>query len=370
MPSNKVKLGTLIGILDHRNEKGELGVESVRGISTQKAFIETKADMEGVSLSSYKIVPPGSFAYVPDTSRRGEKISLAFNDSDQAYLVSSISVVFSVLSGDLDPLFLFMFFNRPEFDRYARFNSWGSVREAFTWQEMCDIEIALPSLSLQRSYSAIYKNLMNNKAAIEAGVLELQSVLNSLLDDAKKKYPFVSVSGLLEEIDRRNADGVLKEVRGIDIHKRFIKTVADVSKVDIKKYKVVLPGEIAFSGMQTGRDECIRIALNSGERPILISPAYSVFKVNKGKANPTYIQMWFSRAESDRRGWFMSDSSIRANLDLDRFFETKIPLPPLGIQCSYEKFFTCFEQRRYIAESFKNMLSNLCSILLVGAGLS
>ena len=104
-------------------------------------------------------------------------------------------------------------------------------------------------------------------------------------------------------------------------------SVANIYNVDLSKYKLVKNGQFAFSGMQTGRDECIRIALYHGEKPIIISPAYTVFAVKENTVLPEYVMMWFSRKEMDRLGWFMSDSSIRTNLDLDRFYEMEIPIP-------------------------------------------
>lgn len=72
------KLGKLIELTDERNYSGKYSLDSVKGISTGKAFIDTKANMEGVSLDSYKVVNPGEFSYVPDTSRRGDKIPLCW----------------------------------------------------------------------------------------------------------------------------------------------------------------------------------------------------------------------------------------------------------------------------------------------------
>ena len=149
----KYKLGSLITQSELRNSDNAYTVESVVGLSTQKQTIKTKADMEGVSLTSYKLMPPHYFAYVPDTSRRGDKISLALNTTAETFLVSSISVVFSVSRSDiLLTDYLFMYFNRPEFDRYARFNSWGSARETFDWSEMCDIDIELPPIEIEQKY--------------------------------------------------------------------------------------------------------------------------------------------------------------------------------------------------------------------------
>src|SRR5699024_1148294 len=114
---------------------------------------ETKADMQGVSLKSYKIVKPDYFAYVTVTSRNGEKITLAYNDTEETYIVSSSYVVFKIKRKDLiNSHYLFMYFNRPEFDRYSRYNSWGSARETFSWDDMCNIELELPDLPTQEKF--------------------------------------------------------------------------------------------------------------------------------------------------------------------------------------------------------------------------
>lgn len=108
--------------------------------------------MEGVSLKPYILVKPDSFAYVTVTSRNGEKITIAHNDTKETFIVSSSYVVFKVKRTDLIlSEYLFMYFNRTEFDRYSRFNSWGSARETFSWQEMCDIDIELPPIDVQKS---------------------------------------------------------------------------------------------------------------------------------------------------------------------------------------------------------------------------
>lgn len=158
MGLTKYKLGDLIELSYERNSDLTYDINNVKGISIQKKFIETKADMEGVPLRSYFLVKPDNFAYVTVTSRNGEKITLAHNTTASTYIVSSSYIVFGVKRKDiLLPDYLFMYFNRPEFDRYARFNSWGSARETFSWEEMCDVEIEIPSVEIQQKYSKIYK---------------------------------------------------------------------------------------------------------------------------------------------------------------------------------------------------------------------
>ena len=162
MALTKYKLGELIEVVDERNAEGQYKLDSVRGISIEKIFIETKADMSGVSLNPYFVVKPDSFAYVPVTSRNGSKITIAHNITEQTYIVSSSYIVFKIARKDiLLSDYLFMYFNRPEFDRYSRFHSWGSARETFSWAEMCNIEIDLPSLEIQKKFSNVCVALMN-----------------------------------------------------------------------------------------------------------------------------------------------------------------------------------------------------------------
>ncbi len=120
----KVRLGDLIEECNERNRDNALTLDALKGISTGKRFIETKANMDGVSLSCYKVVAPRQFAYVADTSRRGNKVALAFNSGSEAVLISSIYTAFRSRNEDvLFPEYLFLLFKRTEFDRYARYNS-------------------------------------------------------------------------------------------------------------------------------------------------------------------------------------------------------------------------------------------------------
>ena len=130
-----IELGNYISLCDSKNDKLEYGINSVRGISIEKKFIDTKANMEGVSLKPYSVVKPNEFAYVTVTSRNGDKISLARNSSNEAYICSSSYIVFKVNKPEeLLPEYLSMLFEQDEFDRYSRFNSWGSARETFDWE--------------------------------------------------------------------------------------------------------------------------------------------------------------------------------------------------------------------------------------------
>lgn len=149
------KIGQYLVESDQRNESG-LSVDFVRGLSTNKEMILTKANMNGVGLDGYKTVAPGQIAYVPDTSRRGDKISLGFNDTNDTYIVSAIYTVFGTNTEYLIPEYLMLFLTRSEFDRYARYNSWGSARETFDWEEMCNVQIPIPDIKVQKAIAEVY----------------------------------------------------------------------------------------------------------------------------------------------------------------------------------------------------------------------
>ena len=137
----------------------------------------------------------------------------------------------------------------------------------------------------------------------------------------------VKIGNFISVCDIRNTGRKDFPVIGINRDKEFMPTVANLEGVDISKYKVVTKGTFVFSGMQTGRDICIRIGLYDQDTPALISPAYTTFTINENAIIPEYFFMFFNREESDRYGWFISDSSVRANLDWPRFLDIKIPLP-------------------------------------------
>ena len=207
MALTKYKLGELIEQSDIRNTDGKYTVDDVKGISTGKAFIDTKANMDGVSLSSYKVVRKNEFAYVADTSRRGDKIAVAFNSSETAILISSIYTVFRVKATDLlNSDYLFMYFNRPEFDRYARFNSWGSARETFDWSEFCDIDIELPDLPTQCKYVDVYNSMLDNQRAYEYGLDDLKLVCDGYIEDLRRKMGTEPIGPYIVPCDERNSN--------------------------------------------------------------------------------------------------------------------------------------------------------------------
>lgn len=151
-------LGDFIRQVDVRNTDGK--EENLLGVSVQKMFIPSIANTVGTDFTKYKVVKRGQFTYIPDTSRRGDKIGIALLTDYDEGLVSNIYTVFEVNDeNELLPEYLMLWFSRPEFDRYARFKSHGSVREIMDWDEMCKVELPVPSIDKQRSIVKAYQTI-------------------------------------------------------------------------------------------------------------------------------------------------------------------------------------------------------------------
>lgn len=185
-------IGEYIELCEEKNEDLKYGLDSVRGVSIEKKLIDTKADMNGVSLKPYYLIKPEEFAYVTVTSRNGEKISLAINDSDETYICSSSYVVFrSKDKAKLLPQYLMLYFSRLEFNRYARFNSWGSARETFDWAEMCNVRIPIPDLSVQKAIADIYGCYIERKSICEKLKTQIKDIcpvlINGSIEEARKE---------------------------------------------------------------------------------------------------------------------------------------------------------------------------------------
>jgi type I restriction enzyme S subunit len=138
--------------------------------------------MEGVNLNPYLLIRPNEFAFVPVTSRNGQKISIAINDSDKTYICSSSYIVFrSKDAEELFPQYLMLFLSRNEFNRYARFNSWGSAREIFSWADMCDVQIPIPGIAVQKSIAEMYTVYNNRKKINEQLKAQIKDICPILI---------------------------------------------------------------------------------------------------------------------------------------------------------------------------------------------
>lgn len=366
MALSKYKLGELIEQCDQRNFDNEYILDDVRGISTGKEFISTKANMDGVSLLTYKVVAQREFAYVADTSRRGEKIAIAFNTGDKPILISSIYTVFRVSQNEnLVSDYLFMFFNRPEFDRYARFNSWGSARETFDWDTLCDIDIELPDLPTQQKYVDIYNAMVANQQAYERGLDDLKLTCDAYIEDLRRKMPCEKIGSYIEECNEKNENNEISLFQGVNVDHIFTdpKRVAENSE----NGSVVRTGQFAFNKVMKAHNTKLPVALREGP-DCVVSNSYQVFEVtDKNKLLPKYLLLWLNRSETQRYAGFISFGTTRDIFSFEDMCELSIPMPSAQVQQNIVDIFSIYQSRRNINEQLKVQIKNICPILIKGS---
>ena len=191
MKNDYKRLGDYIREVDMRNRK--LEVTKLLGVSISKEFMPSIANTIGTDMSSYKVVEPRQFVYIADTSRRGDKIAIALYKDDEKAIVSQAYTIFEVKNKqELLPEYLMMWFRRPEFDRYARFKSHGSAREIFSWEEMCDVELPIPSIEQQQKIVSEYE-------AVTRRIRLNEQIIAKLEETAQALYRKMFVDGIDKE---------------------------------------------------------------------------------------------------------------------------------------------------------------------------
>lgn len=367
------KLGDYIELRDVRNTEWNYGESDVRGVNTSKIFMPTRVDLSHRDLSKFQIVCPGAFVFNHRTSRNGSKLSIAYNDTDRDVICTEDYVVFCIREDCKSQLlseWLYMFFNRPEFDRYAITNSWGSSTEFFNWEDMCDVPIDLPPLSVQQKYVNIYNAMLANQRSYERGLEDLKLVCDGYFDALKKDEGLQTELGdIIDAVDRRNVDELYgkEDVKGISNAKEFIKTKADISKTDLSKFLVISPNYFAYNSRTDGR-EMLVLALNDSTENIIVTWNYNAFKIKTDvDVNPTFLYAYFKRAEFDRLVRFMSWGSSQELLTWDNLCTIKIPIPTRIEQDSIAAMSRIYLARKAINDKLKAQIKSICPILIKGS---
>ena len=360
------KIGNLIEPFDNRNIKS-LNYPFY-GINKDKTFMPTVADTNNLDRSKYKVVNEGDFVFSGIQTGRDICIRIALYDKTEPIIISPAYTTFKIINkNELLPEYFFIQFNRFEMDRYGWFLSDGSIRSNLDWDRFCDIKIPLPPIEVQQELVDTYNGLKSlaeqNEALIEPLSKACEALTIKCLTQSNIKKE--KVGNLITFYEKVNVSGLELPIYGINKNKTFMPTVADTNNLNKAKYKLVGKNIFAFSGMQTGRDVCIRIAYMEDDREFLISPAYTTFKLNDlSKILPQFFFILFCRFEMDRLGWFLSDGSIRSNLDLERFCDIEIPLPPIEVQQSIVNLYHCMEEAKKIASEAREKLKEICPALI------
>jgi len=340
-------LGEYIRQVDIRNKEGKK--ENLLGVSVQKQFIQSIANTVGTDFTKYKVVKKGQFTYIPDTSRRGDKIAIALLEDYEEGLVSNVYTVFEVIDTEkLLPEYLMLWFSRPEFDRYARFKSHGSVREVMDWEEMCKVELPVPDIEKQRKIVKAYRTItdrialkqkINDNLATQALTLfsDFVSHLSKKLEQRKLGDVIASANtggDAIQKVPIVDYDTGIKCARVGDItNAREYASWAfcNASKSVYDNYKLqagdILVTRTATLGITQYIAKDISAVYNNG----LIR-----LKVNDTNALPLYI--YWAMKTSDFLNYINqmnSATSVRPNMKIDYLLNYQLSIPSIEEQTQF-----------------------------------
>ena len=369
MVLTKCNLGEHIELLEFTNASLSYGIEDVRGVNNLKQLMPTKADLNGRDLSKFQIIQPGEFVFNHRTSRNGSKFSIAYNNGAKPVICTEDYVVFRVKEESKNILsseWLYMYFNRSEFDRYVITNSWGSSTEFYNWEDICAVKLELPPFAVQEKYTGVYKAMLANQQSYEHGLEDLKLVCDGYIEDLRRKLPSEKIGQYIEQKNDRNSDKQIQDVVGLSTKKEFREVQSRVNRDELGNYKIVRPDEIAFVPT-TDTWKVLAFAQNTFGHEVVVSPIYEVFSVDKTVILPAYLSLWLSRKEFDRYARYNSWGSARENFSFVDMCGVQIPVPDIQAQKYIVDMFITYKTRKQINEQLKSQIKDICPILIRGS---
>lgn len=366
MALTKSKLGELIELTTETNSNNLFNSQDVKGVTITKQFIPTKADVDGTDLKKFLVIHPKDFVFNPRT--HGKHIGFGYNSTNKSFITSWNNVGFRVKERKKELIldeYLFLHFNRDEWDRKACYCSWGSSTEVFSWEALCDMFIELPDLATQQKYVDIYNAMVANQQSYERGLEDLKLVCDGFIEDLRKKYELQKLRGFIIKTGEKNIDNKIKKVKNVSVYKTFNEPTAKVNRNELSEYKIVRPNEISF--VQTTHNEKVfAFAINNTEDSVVVTPVNEVFRTTDS-LYPYYLSLFFMRKEFDRYARFHSWGSARETFVWEDLCEVKIPIPSIEIQKSIANVFIAYQNRKAINEKMKAQIKSICPILIRGS---
>lgn len=259
-----------------------------------------------------------------------------------------------------------MYFRREEFYREVTFRNFGSQRPEFNFNDMSELEIPLPELTVQQKYVDVYNAMVANQQSYERGLDDLKLVCDGYIEDLRRKMPCKKIGPYIHRHDIRNGQNGTKNVMGISTSKEFREPSAKVNRNELSNYKVVKPRQIGF--VQTTHNEKVfAYAFNNTDEDIVVSSVNEVFSTEEDKLYPEYLCMFFNRTEFDRYARFHSWGSARETFTWNDLLEVQIPIPDIKVQKAIADIYTVYKKRKAINEQLKAQIKNICPILIKGS---
>lgn len=366
MALSKYKLGELIELTTETNARHQFGANDVRGMTITKQIIPTKANVSTADLSKFLVIHPKEFLFNPRT--HGKHIGFGYNNTNDSFIISWNNIGFRIkskMNSTVLAEYLFIHFNRDEWDREACYRSWGSSTEVFSWDALCEMELALPDLPTQQKYVDIYNAMVANQQAYERGLDDLKLTCDAYIEDLRRNMPCEKIGSYIEECNEKNENNEISLFQGVNVDHIFTdpKRVAENSE----NGSVVRTGQFAFNKVMKAHNTKLPVALREGP-DCVVSNSYQVFEVtDKNKLLPKYLLLWLNRSETQRYAGFISFGTTRDIFSFEDMCELSIPMPSAQVQQNIVDIFSIYQSRRNINEQLKAQIKNICPILIKGS---
>lgn len=371
MGLSRYKLGELIELVNEKNTDGKYDESYVRGVNNRKKLMPTKINLMGRNLNKFQIVHPGLFVFNHRTSRNGSKFSIACNDEKKPIICTEDYVVFRVrdnCKNILNREWLYIFFNRPEFDRFVITNSWGSSTEFYNWENICDISIDLPPLAIQQKYVNVYNAMVANQKAYERGVEDLKLTCDAYIEDLST-CDWHKIGNYIKRNRKRNQEKKFTKagVKGFNNDGLFIEPMRLFSG-DISTFKIITKNDFVYNSRINSTIKKLSIVINEAE-DVIVSPAYESFYIEKDKEllYPFYLYMLLQRESFARKVLFNSFGSSTIVFGFDDLSEIEIPIPSFSEQVAIANLYKVYKERWSINEKLKAQIKDICPILIKGS---
>lgn len=366
MALTKYNLGELLELTTETNSELKYGPDDVKGMTITKEIIPTKANVKNTDLKKFLVVHPKEFIFNPRT--HGKKIGFGYNSTNETFLISWNNIAFRIKKDAENlvlPEYLFLHFNRSEWDREACYRSWGSSTEVFTWYALCEMELGLPSIDIQQKYVDIYNAMVSNQECYERGLEDLKLTCDAYIENLRRKMPCEEIGPYLRECNEKNEGNAITLFQGVNVDHVFTEPKR-VAK-DSENGSVVRTGQFAFNKVMKSNRTKLPIALREGP-DCVVSNSYQVFEItDTKKLNPKYLLMWFNRTETQRYAGFISFGTTRDIFTFEDMGKIAIPIPSVEIQQDVVDIFTVYQERSEINERLKIQLKDICPILIKGS---
>ena len=365
MTDSYKRLGDYIREVDVRNR--DLEVKKLLGVSISKEFMPSIANTIGTDMSSYKVVEPRQFAYGPVTSRNGDKVSIALYKNDEKAIVSHAYTIFEVKNKqELLPEYLMMWFRRPEFDRYARFKSHGSAREIFSWEEMCDLYLLVPSIEQQQKIVSEYE-------AVTRRIRLNEQIITKLEETAQALYRKMFVDGIdkehLPDGWRMGTLGEVAEIKaGGDKPKNFSNCHTDQCQIPVIANGVESKGIIGYTEYPVIKENAITISARGtiGVCFIRTKPYCPIVRlISVIPYDKSFLHnLWFQLS----RKQFEGDGSVQNQLTIPVLEREEVIVPDHKTLDEFEKRMSLISNAIELKRKQNIKLTELQSLLLTKMG--